>query len=530
MAGLDSTSSRAIATLNRLTPLQKVALGAAVLTAIAGTVVLTRTGSSTAMAALYTDLEATDAASVTDELISRNVDYELADGGRTVLVPKDDVYDLRISLSGEGLPASNEGYALLDQQGITTSEFRQRIDYQRALEGELSRTLRSIDGIDSATVHLALPEDSVFVDEPEDATASVLVRSAGPTAITSDQVAAMVHLVAASVKGMAPEDVTIADATGRVLTDPSTAGSIGGGGDGRSQATTTFERDLAASLRAMVSRVAGPGNVAVNVQAELELTQRQQTSETFDTTDEETGVVVAERTASETYSGIDPAGETGVLGPDGAIVEGSSTEGSEKSYTKDDAERTFAVNRTVEQTTFAPGTIKQLHVAVLVDEAAVTEEQRTAIAEMVSTAAGIDADRGDQVVVTRLPFDTTATEAAAEAAEEQAATEAAEQQSALIRTGIIAFVIVIAMFLAYRSARKARREVATPINLGAIGPGDSPVPTPTGATSIPEVQVLDAVEPSSQAALEELSTLADRRPEDVAQILQGWLADEEVAQ
>ena len=526
MAGFDSSSSRAMATLNRLTPLQKVALGAAVLTAVAGTVVMTRTGSNPAMAALYTDLEARDASSVTDELISRNVDYELADGGQTVLVPKDDVYDLRISLSGEGLPASNEGYALLDQQGITTSEFRQRIDYQRALEGELSRTLRSIDGIDAATVHLALPEDSVFVDEPEDATASVLVRSAGPTAVASDQVAAMVHLVAASVKGMAPEDVTIPDASGRVLTDPATAGSIGGG-DALGQATTSFERDLAASLRAMVSRVAGPGNVAVNVQAELELTQRQQTSERFDNTDEN-GVVVAERTASETYAGIDPAGETGVLGPDGAVDGGTSTDGAEKSYTKDDAERTFAVNRTVEQTTFAPGAIQQLHVAVLVDEEAVTEEQRAAIIEMVSTAAGIDPDRGDEVVVTRLPFDTSATEAAAEAADVQAVAAAAEQRSSLIRTGIIAFVIVIAMFLAYRSARKARREVATPINIGEIAavPADGPEPT----TAIPEIQVLDAGAPSSQAALEELSTLADRRPEDVAQILQGWLADETVAQ
>ncbi len=529
MAGFDSTSSRALSSFNRLTPLQKVALGAAVLTAVAGTVVMTRAGSNTAMAALYTDLESRDAASVTDELITRSVDYELADGGRTVLVPKDDVYDLRIALSGEGLPASNEGYALLDQQGITTSEFRQRIDYQRALEGELSRTLRSIDGIDSATVHLALPEDSVFVDEPERATASVLVRSAGTRVVNSDQVAAMVHLVAASVKGMAPEDVTIADATGTVLTDPATAGSVGGG-DGRGQATTTFERDLAASLRAMVGRVAGPGNVAINVQARLELTQRQETSERFDSTDE-AGVVVAERTAQETYAGIDPAGETGVLGPDGAPIATGATAGTEKSYTKDDAERTYAVNRTVEQTVFAPGTIERLHVAVLVDEVAVTEEQRVAIAEMVTAAAGIDPARGDQVVVTRLPFDTSATEAAVEAADLEAVAAAAEQQASLIKSGIIALVIVIAMFLAYRSARKARREIATPIDIGAISaaPVRRDAADADASLGVADTQVLEPVAVRSEAALEELSTLADRRPEDVAQILQGWLTDETAA-
>jgi len=525
MAGFDSSSGRALATFNRLTPLQKVALGAAVLTAVAGTVVLTRAGGNTAMAALYTDLESRDAASVTDELISRNVDYELADGGQTILVGKQEVYDLRIQLSGEGLPASNEGYALLDQQGITTSEFRQRIDYQRALEGELSRTLRSIDGIDSATVHLALPEDSVFVDEPERATASVLVRSAGAATVNSDQVAAMVHLVAASVKGMAPEDVTIADASGTVLTDPAMAGSVGGG-DGRTQAAATFERDLAASLRAMVGRVAGQGNVAVSVQADLELTQRQETSETYDSS-EEAGVVVAERTANETYSGIDPSGETGVLGPDGAVVgDGTTLDGSAKSYTKDDAERTYAVNRTVEQVTFAPGSVQRLNVAVLVDEAAVTEEERTAIVEMVTTAAGIDPARGDQVVVTRLPFDTAATESAVEAAELEAVAAAEEQRSSMIRTGIIAFLILIAMFLAYRSARKARREVVTPIDIGAISA--APVDPEHPAVTLP-IEALDAGESHTQSALEELSTLAERRPEDVAQILQSWLADESVS-
>ncbi len=206
-----------LSTLTRLTPMQKIALGAAVLTLVAGTFVLTQSGRGTAMAAIYTDLEPRDAAAVTDELISRGVEYELADGGRTVLVPRDDVYDLRVGLSGEGLPSSNEGYALLDRQGITTSEFRQRIDYQRALEGELARTLRSIDGIESATVHLALPEESVFVDEPTQPTASVLVRTAGTQTVTVDQVDAMVHLVASSVKGMTPESVTVADATGAVL-------------------------------------------------------------------------------------------------------------------------------------------------------------------------------------------------------------------------------------------------------------------------------------------------------------------------
>lgn len=538
MAGFDNPASdnKLAATLGRLTPVQKIALGAAALTLVAGFFVFSGAGGAeTAQAVAYTDLEPADAASVTEELIARNVDYELADGGRTVLVPRDEVYDLRIALSGQGLPSSNEGYALLDKQGITTSEFRQRIDYQRALEGELSRTLRSIDGIDNVTVHLALPEDSVFVDEPSKPTASVLVATTDPGSITGDQVAAMVHLVAASVKEMAPENVTIADASGRVLTDGTgAASSLGAGGDGSSAA---FERELAEELRVMIGRVTGMENVAVNVEADLEMTEREEVSERYDSTDED-GVVTGERVETETYLGAGGAlaGETGVLGPDGAPLAPAVTEGSgESSYVKDDSERTFAVNRTVEQVRFAPGTVNRLSVAVLVDESIVTPEQSAAISEMVATAAGIDVERGDQLSVTRLPFEVTDTAASDTAVLEAAAIAKADQQNSLIRTAIIAFVLLIAMLLAYRSTRKARREVSTPIDIGAIRAAslDDPIPLGSGmpgddVTSSLGGRAGDGVVDPAVGALEELSMLADRRPDEVAQILQGWLSDEKV--
>ena len=532
-AGAPSSGNKMMATLNGLKPIQKIGLGAAALTLIAGTVVLTSSGSDTAMAAVYTDLEPRDAASVTDELVSMGVDYDLADGGRTVMVPRDDVYDLRIALSGQGLPTSNEGYALLDRQGITTSEFRQRIDFQRALEGELARTLRSIEGIESASVHLALPEDSVFVDEPTDPTASVLVQTAGMNSVTSDQVSAMVHLVASSVKGMEPENVTIADSSGTVL---STGGETGGsavGSGSRNDATATFENDMAASLRNMVARVAGVDNVAVTVQADLDLTERAATTESFDSSAEEGGgIVISERTATETYTGVDPAGQTGVLGPDGAPVDNLAV-GSESSYDKDDAERTYAIDRTVESMTIAPGAVERLSVAVLVDSATVDEASRAAIESMVSTAAGVDLERGDQVAVTALPFDRSGVEEAEAAAELDAAAVSSAERSSMIRTAVVAFLVLIAMLLAYRSTRRARREVSTPIDIGEIRAAKLsedtamlPVTQAPPAVELPEISPITA---ASRDALEELGDLADRRPEEVAQILQTWLADEKVS-
>jgi flagellar M-ring protein FliF len=528
MATLDSMqSNRVVGTLARLTPLQKIALGAAVLTLVAGAVVLSRAGSSQAMSPVFSDLEPRDAAAVTDELMSRGVPYELADGGRTVMVPNEEVYDLRIALSGEGLPNSSEGYSLLDNQGLTTSEFRQRIDYQRALEGELAQTLRAIDGIESATVHLALPEESLFVDEPTQPTASVLVRTSDPAAISSDQVSAMVHLVASSIKGMTPENVTIADASGAVLTTGGQPGAGLTGGTGRSDATATFEQEMTASLRSMIARVTGADNVAVTVTADLDLTQRQATSETFDNT-EEGGVVSAERTATETYTGTGGAlaGATGVLGPDGATVQAPVGGTGEGTFESDDAERTFAVNRTVEQTVQAPGQVERLNVAVLVDAASVTEEQRATIEEMVATAAGVDVERGDQVVVSRLDFDTSAAEAATAAADVTAAEVSAQARNSMIRTGIIGFLVLIAMLLAYRSARRARREVSTPIDIGAIRAAQLGDPNSTAVLPATQAPALSRVTVASESALEELSAMADRRPEEVAQILQTWLADE----
>ncbi|MFK7918444.1 MAG: flagellar basal-body MS-ring/collar protein FliF [Ilumatobacter sp.] len=514
-------TNRANDMLARVTPLQKVAVGAAVLTLVGGVFLLGSGGAETTMAAAYTDLDAADAAAVTDELIARNVAYELADGGRTILVPRDELYDVRVELSGEGLPSSSEGYALLDRQGLTTSEFRQRIDYQRALEGELSRTLRSIDGVSAATVHLALPEDSIFVDEPSQPTASVLVTTDTNAGVGREQVAAMVHLVSSSIKDMTPENVTIADATGRVLTD----GSADPMGSTGSDAVDDFEQELAASLRTMVGRVTGMDNVAVSVKADLEQSERLETTERFASGDVEDGVVMAERTSTETYTGEGALpGDAGVLGPDGAPVAATTGGDGESSYLKDDAERTFAVDRTVEQITYAAGDVNQLSVAVLVDEAAVTPEQLASLEELVSTAAGVDPARGDLVTVTALPFEVPEVlEEDVDVVAEQAAAVAAEQQMSMIRTAIIGFVVLIALFLAYRSSRKSRREVSTPIDLAGLK--EAAAPGELVAAESP-TQAITPLEMGPNAALDELSAMADSNPEDVAKILQGWLADE----
>lgn len=525
----------------KLSPVQKITLGAVLLTVIAGTLVLSRTSGSVPMTVLYTDLSATDAASVVDALSSRGVDYDLTDAGKTVLVPKTDVYDLRVSLAGEGLPTSNEGYALLDNQGITTSEFRQRIDYQRALEGELAMTLSALDGVQSASVHLALPDDSVFVDEPATPTASVLVAGTAIGGISAGEVEAIVHLVASSVKDMKPEGVTVIDANGTVLSAGGGAGGISVGGTSqRAKATAEYEARMNASIMALLSRFAGPNKVAVTVTAQLDLDETQTTSEDYGAIGEEPEepFVLVEKTSREQYGNAADAagGDTGVLGPDGAVIEQDITAGAAAAgatdYLKEDADTQYAIDRIVEQTTRVPGEVIRLNVAVVLDEATITEEQRVQIEEMVTAAAGISEEvRGDSIVVTRMPFDTSSTAAAEELALAEEAAAAKSQMMGTVRTVAILVVILIALFLGYRSAKNARKVTVTPINIGEISTGPRPSLGPGSAQGpdglATEVVPIAINRPPDRDAIvmNELTQMADRRPQEVANVLRAWLAE-----
>src|SRR6185436_2997197 len=170
-----------------------------------------------------------DANAIVEDLQSQGVRYELADGGTTVMVPQEQVYDLRVSLSGKGLPANanDQGYAILDQQGITSTDFQQNVAYRRALEGELAKTLMAIDGVRTAVVHLALPKQDVFSTEEDKPTASVLLALQPGVTLERTQVESVTRLVAGSVESLDPAQVTVTDSTGKLL-------SSGGTGSGAS--------------------------------------------------------------------------------------------------------------------------------------------------------------------------------------------------------------------------------------------------------------------------------------------------------
>jgi flagellar M-ring protein FliF len=534
---------RARTMAGRLTPMQKIALGAVVITVVVGGLMVSRSSGTTTMAPLFTDMASADASSVVDELNTRGVAYDLTDAGRTVLVPKDQVYNLRVEMAGQGLPASNEGYALLDNQGITTSEFRQRVDYQRAMEGEIAKTIEALDGVNTASVHLALPDDSVFVEDTATPTASVLVAGNGVGGISGSEVEAIVHLVASSVKGMKPGDVTVVDSNGTVLSGTAADGSsISGGTSERAKAVSEYETRMEASLMALLTKTTGPNKAAVKVTADLDLDSLTATSETFTPVldgPDGSPIVSVDKSSSERY-GADVSADQGtsVLGPDGAIIDDSTTRVGAGEYVKIDNNRQYVLDRTVEQVVAVPGKVNKLAVSVLVDDQAVTAEQVPQIEAMMNAAIGSDptvaGSAAGTVTVTRLPFDASTTEQATELVEAQAAAASKAQMMDIARTVAILLVIVIALFLGYRSAKNARRVTAIPIQLGELtaatprtlaGGSQQALPASEPTAADMAAMQMNRTNERDDMVMNELTMMADRRPEEVADVLRTWLAE-----
>jgi flagellar M-ring protein FliF len=550
---MNSTLDKIRRLLTNTNPVQRIAIGAALVAVIAGALLLvTSGGGSGKLSPLYTDLSQGDAASIVSELESLGVSYELKDSGATIMVPTDSVNRTRLSMSEKGLPESNDGYALLDKQGITASEFRQRTAYQRALEGELENTIEELDAIDGAVVHLALPAQSAFVDEGGNPTASVLVRTRSK--LSEGQVQSIVYLVSSSVRDMKPEDVTLADSDGVILHAPGAGGFAMASGGGKE---ADFEASLGASINQLVARVAGQGKVAVQVQVVLNMDERTSVSETYTkpegSGEANTGLVGTENANDETYNGINST-SSNVLGPDGVLVSPNVTTpttapattvvgapattvvgapatttvartvtgpGSSTDYTKNDFTRDYKYNKVVEEVKDAPGAIERLSVAVAVDDVAVTAEVVTQIEQLVRAAAGIDDARGDTVVVTRMPFAKSGDELQTQM-DETAKAESQARLFTLIRAILLALALAVMAFFAYRSVRKSRTVIVESIDISGLN-----LSSDTNPTNVTSVVVEGSTDEGAYAneAEAQLARMSEMQPDAVAQVLRTWLSE-----
>src|SRR3954469_4857370 len=374
----NAVKARAKTALQSFSPSQLVIIGLLGVVSLVGGMAFLKWSSAPSYSVLFSGLEAKDASAVVDKLKSEGVPYKLTGNGDTVMVPQSKVYDARLKLSSEGLPkGSVVGYEILDKQGLTTSDFRQQVDYQRALEGELTRTLMSVSGVENATVHLAMPKDKLFTEDEQKARASVLLKTSGD-GLGDDAVQSIVHLVASSVPGLAPEDVTVADTEGHVL---SSSGSV-------SVATTTrelrltqaYENQLATNATSMLAQVAGPGHAVVRVAARLNFDQSERQSETYDPQKQ---VVLREQNDSEIFKGqgTPPGGTLGVNG-----LTTPQTNSTQSDYQKQNSGKEDGAARVVETSTVAPAKAERLSVAVVLDGSARPVPSTASVQKLVSAA------------------------------------------------------------------------------------------------------------------------------------------------
>jgi flagellar M-ring protein FliF len=484
-------------------------------------------------APLFSNLAGSDASAIVDKLDADGVKYQLTNGGTTVLVPKDVVYAERVKLSGAGLPSSSDGgYSLLDKQGVTASQFQQQVTYQRALEGELAKTVEAIDGVSSAVVHLAIPQKDVFLDAQSKPSASVLVSMKPGSTLTDEQVQSVVHLVASSIEGMDASDVTVVDGKGNLLSTKGSgaAGTVGSGTDSADQVTAGYESREAAQLQAVLDRIVGPNRAVAQVNAQLQFDDVNTTTERVYT--DKQAKPLAESTTTEKYSGGAGSTASGVLGTDNIAVPSGSAGGGK--YTKKTTTVNNAESKITEKRTAAPGSLLHQSVSVVVDSKA-TGVNLTNLTSAISAAAGIDPKRGDTISVTQMPFDTSA---AAQAAVELKKADAAQKKAQLFgyaKKGVIGLgvaVVLLFLFLSFKKkAGQASAQELLQLDLveqraTAALPGAAERQALDAAGTVPALESGTGPTPATpQRRKDDVLALVERQPDEVAELLRGWLAD-----
>lgn len=379
---------------------------------------------------LMSGLSADDAAQIVERLGADHVPYKLANQGTAILVPEDKVYDIRLRLAGEGLPrGGNVGFELFDSPSFGMSRFAEQLNYRRGLEGELRRSIRQLDAVKEARVHIVVPEQGLFREQDAQATAAVTLHMQPGRTLGKSQVQAIVHLVSSSVAGLSPDHVTVVDSAGAILAK---GGESNGGMGGGMEQQKAIEQGIEERVQAILVPIVGAGHVVVRASALLDFARTEKTTETYDPA---SAVLRSEQTSEEKRSGGAAAQAGGVPGarsnlsgvdkdPVASAATGAASSNAQ-APTPSTSERhsqthNFEVNKVLSHEIGAQGRLARLSVAVLVDgvmstgaNGDKTMQERTPaelerFADLVRRAVGFDADRDDQVVVQSMAFEAPA--------------------------------------------------------------------------------------------------------------------------
>ena len=423
---------------------------------------------------LFTGVAPEDAAAIVQKLRESGIEYRLPEGGGSVLVPSTHLAELRLTMAAAGLPKTGRiGFELFDKTNLGATEFTEHINYRRALEGELERSVMSLAEVEQARVHLTFPKDSVFLDAQQPAKASVLVKVRPHAQLAAGNVAAISNLVASAVEGLAPGAVSVLDMNGNLLSRPKEPSADGGGAsDGSLDYRRQIETDLLGKINATLEPLLGANKFRAGVSVECDFAGGELSEEVFDPSRS----VMASSQRTEDTAGS--AGASGVPGTPSTLPHPAGKNGP------------AASNRVTRMTS---GSVKKISLAVLVDNELTWQQEKSGfkrvlvpptpeklkvIHDLVAGITGFSAERGDQLLVETLPFENTLTVEPPEAAKPIAPTKPQgpmkwppDRNTLLIGAGA-AVLLIGAGFLAANMMRSGRRK-ATASTEKALPPGEA---------------------------------------------------------
>lgn len=517
------------------------ALGVTALVAAAVFALVFRMGGEE-KALLFSGIDMREAGEITQKLETANIPYELKGDGTTIFVPRSQVLSARLMLSESGLPSrGNIGYEIFDNpDALGQTQFQQNINRLRALEGELARTIGSLDGVESARVHLVLPERQLFAREAEQPSASIVIKLRRDP-LTAGQVRAVRNLVASATPGLTANRVTILDETGALLAAASN-GEEGGGGEGVDARQTSQEARIRSTVTDIVESIVGPGNARVQVSAEMDFSRVTETQDRFDP---EGRVARSTSTTEEEQTGASRSGAStsGQNVPDGG---GGSTNESQAERTNRNSETiNYEISRTTRTEISEGGRMKRLSVAVAVDGVTTpganggepawaprSAEDIQQITALVKSAVGFNEQRGDTVEVVSMRF---ARPDAEQGSESGPAFLANLDVMRLVEIGAALVAALATVFfvlgpLVSGLIRGGARGGGLP-GLGGAGGADGPpiaaaLPGPDGVYMENESPTIDVARIQGRvtaSSTKRVAEVVDQHPEESAQIIRGWL-------
>ncbi len=383
--------------VRRLSPAQRLTIGGVAIGSIVLIVLLVSVLNRPSYGTLFSNVNPEDASKIVERLKEQNIPYVLEDGGKAIQVPKQQIYDLRLTFAGEGLPHSSViGYEIFDRTNLGVSDFVQKINYRRALEGELARTILQIDEVEGARVHIVVPQKALFKEDEKPATASVVLKLKSSRPLSRQTIQGIQHLISSSVEGLETNNVSIIDARGSLLSEGAKPNSLTALTSTQYELQQKVDNYLSQKAQTLMDGVLGAGNAIVQVNAELDFRQVERNLEQYDP---DNTVVRSEQTTEERTVMSDSVAPS----------------------TRTTSLTNYEVNKTMEHIVESVGAIKRLSIATMVngsqktaerdgqtvsDYVPRTQEEMTQLGDIVKRAVGFSQQRGDEISVVNMQFGT----------------------------------------------------------------------------------------------------------------------------